>query len=1400
MGFLGCKACLVAFVQLAAISGSLASSAPHFIQEPSDTYVRKGKSAIIKCEVEGNPKPSITWKRNGIQVTLDSRRMIKQDGSLYFTEIIHNKTDKPDEGIYHCEAESSFESRDYQVISRSARVIIAGLSSKVSVIPPLLKVTFGDTARLFCDVKHSNPKAIIVWRKRGSNASITTGEHFTLIPDGALQIRNIRFEDQGDYECTATNDITGKTHISTNAGSVKVMPDNAFPRDPYFDTTPKHTVAIAKSKVVLECLANGYPKPRFTWLKDGLQISLGSQGYSMLGQGNLMIQSVSVSHAGTYTCRVSSRTRSIDATAKLDVHYGPVFTKKPRDVHAHAASSVRFECEAEGIPKPNISWSLNGRKLTNSGYINVGDGFLQVQDLVTSDTGVYQCFAKGNSGEFQASAQLFVYRAGEPLPVTTPSPTTPTKPTSRTSTTSQTTSKPVPERPENVDARALSDTEIELTWSPPLVPNGKILEYVCIYVQVSPGDAPAVNTVNISGDSFVKLFSNLEPDTEYQFSVFAKNQRGAGSISEEVIARTYSSSKVPGKPRDLVAEAETESSIRVTWAVPDTGPNSVSRYVITYKDTSSNAREMEDVTKQQTRVLRDLKTYTKYTITVFAENKAGLRGATAVTEATTKGGVPMVAPRDFALKPDSSGTGLIATWSAPDPLRVNGRITFYAIQYRKVGNREVKTTSGIEADQFAFTIIGLMPGITYEAKIAAGSDSGLGLYTHDWVQATTVATRCKEDTTPGKPKFGEINKFRNAILVRWLPPDNAGLVCVTGYTLWWGENAPYQFSSEPLTGDKRQYLIENLRPNQKYVIKLVANNSRGNGLDIQNIIQTVPDDKLEPVKAVSAIPLSSKVVRISWKDAKVSISAPVVYHVYHSQQNQLRYCGNTTEKFIKCIGLKPYTKYLFLVRRNDERINATAKNFTLEDKPGVPIYLTGNPNEEDFTRLTLQWQPPQELNGHILEYRIYYTKNVNASDGKWKSVDVIEHKLTKEISGLQSGTTYYFKMQARTKKGWGPLSKVTKIATLSDHPGTPGEVPAVLSTSTSDGGDAEAAAGAQTTGGLKNKTLWIVIAAVAGITLIAIIIISVILCKKRSGDDIQRKPPTYKQVIQSNGSAKKKQKEEKNPDLWINHTDNMEMKPVESVNPAPDVTNTTALIPRRPEEMQPLQDSPLDHLNIDNERSSFLNSGDADSDDFEDLPPPPMLDSEADPYLDYPDDNRTPTPPPSPGLPPFSPPRPITPVQVDRKPIYPVTSTPRYQPNLSRTGSCGNTLDMVDPRPPHRSRSYDPDFWIPNAKVPVYPMVHSIPTQSSTLPRPKPPVAPADDIQLPPVGYSRKTHPNGYWTPPPKYEDIFARRSKPPSSPPREQDTVVADLDKEIAGLEGLMRDLNEITAGDYII
>lgn len=80
----------------------------------------------------------------------------------------------------------------------------------------------------------------------------------------------------------------------------------------------------------------------------------------------------------------------------------------------------------------------------------------------------------------------FICYAGDRIPTTTPAPTTTPEPTTTVITT--TTPKPrVPEQPENVVAQARSDTEIELTWAPPSVTNGKILQYIIYYNIVADG-------------------------------------------------------------------------------------------------------------------------------------------------------------------------------------------------------------------------------------------------------------------------------------------------------------------------------------------------------------------------------------------------------------------------------------------------------------------------------------------------------------------------------------------------------------------------------------------------------------------------------------------------------------------------------------------------------------------------------------------------------------------------------------------------------------------------------------------------------------------------------------------------------------------------------------------------
>lgn len=65
-----------------------------------------------------------------LDLSRDGRRMIKPNGSLYFSEIIHDE----DEGTYQCEALSSNDmGLDYQILSRTSRLIVAGKLDCISV-------------------------------------------------------------------------------------------------------------------------------------------------------------------------------------------------------------------------------------------------------------------------------------------------------------------------------------------------------------------------------------------------------------------------------------------------------------------------------------------------------------------------------------------------------------------------------------------------------------------------------------------------------------------------------------------------------------------------------------------------------------------------------------------------------------------------------------------------------------------------------------------------------------------------------------------------------------------------------------------------------------------------------------------------------------------------------------------------------------------------------------------------------------------------------------------------------------------------------------------------------------------------------------------------------------------
>ena len=60
---------------------------------------------------------------------------------------------------------------------------------------------------------------------------------------------------------------------------------------------------------------------------------------------------------------------------------------------------------------------------------------------------------------------------------------------------------------------------------------------------------------------------------------------------------------------------------------------------------------------------------------------------------------------------------------------------------------------------------------------------------------------------------------------------------------------------------------------------------------------------------------------------------------------------------------------------------------------------------------------------------MFYTTDATQKDRDWAVEGVMGEKLTTSITGLTPETTYYFKVQARNSKGYGPMSPTVTFRT-----------------------------------------------------------------------------------------------------------------------------------------------------------------------------------------------------------------------------------------------------------------------------------------------------------------------------------------------------------------------------------
>ncbi|XP_075876111.1 roundabout homolog 3 isoform X2 [Nelusetta ayraudi] len=709
-----------------------------FRQTPSDVVVAAGEPAVMECiPPRGHPEPTISWKRNNMQVTDQDDRITIRGGKLMISN-----TRKSDAGMYVCVGTNMVGEKDSDPAELKVFERPAFTKQPVNQV-----VLADDTVEFFCEV-HGDPTPTVRWRRE--EGELPRGR-FEIRSDNSLRLTQVRGEDEGTYTCVSENSV-GKAEASGNL-QVHVPPQMVVrPRDQI--TAPGRTVTFL-------CGTRGNPPPAVFWQKEGSQILLfpiqepsQSGRFSVSLSGELTITDVRVEDSGFYICQAISVAGSILAKTLLEVESAPsdrvppIIRQGPANQTLAPGTTTQLHCHIMGNPTPSIQWEKDGQRiLGNSGRISLMEnGTFQITNLQETDSGVYTCLASSSSGETSWSGVLTVKESADPSVAQTTEPFQ------------------LPGPPHKPIVTDVSKNSVSLTWQPNAHEGGAaVTSYIIEAFSQSAGSTwqTVADMVKIE----THTISSLQPNTVYLFIVRAVNAYGLSDpspISEPVRTQDVSPTGQGVDHRQVQRELGevavqlhdpltlTATSIRVSWTV-DRQSQFVQGYRLFYRPSGGNWL-LQDINSPSERstVLSNLLRGTEYELKIrpYFDEFQGKDSRTLLVRMPEE--VPSAPPRSVQVSPlkQSNSSSVSVSWEPPPSRTHNGIILEYKIWCAgSPGDAQPPSAINhtVDGNTLSAVLKGLVPGVLYQVEVAAVSSAGVGTRS----QPVPVQLPAEQPSAPG---------------------------------------------------------------------------------------------------------------------------------------------------------------------------------------------------------------------------------------------------------------------------------------------------------------------------------------------------------------------------------------------------------------------------------------------------------------------------------------------------------------------------------------------------------------------------------------------------------------------------------------------------------------------------
>uniref|UniRef100_A0A8C2IP60 Immunoglobulin superfamily, member 9Ba n=1 Tax=Cyprinus carpio TaxID=7962 RepID=A0A8C2IP60_CYPCA len=523
----------------------LTVNAPPMFTDTPPQYVeaREGGSITLTCTAFGNPKPVVTWLRDGDQLT-SSKKYTVSDGSLTVQAIT-----REDRGAYSCRAHS-----DQGEALHTTRLLVQGPPYIVSP-PENITVNISQNAQFTCQAEAYPGNLTYTWYWEEDNVYFKNDLKLRvrIFIDGTLIIYRVKPEDAGKYTCSPSNSLG----ISPSASAYLTV---QYPARVV--NMPPVIYAPRKLPGIIRCPVDANPPvTSVRWEKDGYPLRIEKYpGWSQMADGSIRVAEVTEDSLGTYTCVPYNvlGTMGQSPPATLVLKDPPYFNVSPGgEYRQEAGRELVIPCAASGDPEiPTIVWRKVG-KPSRSKHNILPSGSLQFLSLSKEDHGEWECVATNVVTSITASTRLFVIGTS-------------------------------PHAPTNVHVSA-STSSANVSWEPGY--DGGFEQTFSVWYGPVKNDLGPHDwlSIPVHGSQTWLVVQGLEPKTAYEFSVLAQNKLGTGPFSEVVTVTTGGypiSTPEPlvllTPPRCLTAN-RTQQGVLLTWLPPANHSSPIDRYIIEFR-------------------------------------------------------------------------------------------------------------------------------------------------------------------------------------------------------------------------------------------------------------------------------------------------------------------------------------------------------------------------------------------------------------------------------------------------------------------------------------------------------------------------------------------------------------------------------------------------------------------------------------------------------------------------------------------------------------------------------------------------------------------------------------------------------------------------------------------------